>query len=154
MINNSDEHFMREALKEAERARRRDEVPVGAVVVREGRVTARAHNLREHKKDPSAHAEFIAMTRAARRLKGWRLVGCTLYVTLEPCPMCAGLIINSRIPRVVFGAYDKKAGALGSVYDLNEGRLNHRCELTGGVLEEECSDILKYYFREKRRKTD
>lgn len=154
MINNSDEHFMREALKEAERARRRDEVPVGAVVVREGRVIARAHNLREHKKDPSAHAEFIAMTRAARRLKGWRLVGCTLYVTLEPCPMCAGLIINSRIPRVVFGAYDKKAGALGSVYDLNEGRLNHRCELTGGVLEEECSDILKYYFREKRRKTD
>ena len=154
MINNSDEHFMREALKEAERARRRDEVPVGAVVVREGRVIARAHNLREHKKDPSAHAEFIAMTKAARRLKGWRLVGCTLYVTLEPCPMCAGLIINSRIPRVVFGAYDKKAGALGSVYDLNEGRLNHRCELTGGVLEEECSDILKYYFREKRRKTD
>ena len=154
MINNSDEHFMREALKEAERARRRDEVPVGAVVVREGRVIARAHNLREHKKDPSAHSEFIAMTKAARRLKGWRLVGCTLYVTLEPCPMCAGLIINSRIPRVVFGAYDKKAGALGSVYDLNEGRLNHRCELTGGVLEEECSDILKYYFREKRRKTD
>lgn len=150
-VNEADELYMREALKEAERAAKKDEVPVGAVVVREGKIIARAHNLREHKKDPSAHAEFITMTKAARRLRGWRLIGCTLYVTLEPCPMCAGLIINSRIPRVVFGAYDKKAGALGSVYDLNEGRLNHRCELSGGVMEEQCAQILKDYFKRKRK---
>ena len=150
-VNEADELYMHEALKEAARAAKKDEVPVGAVVMRDGRIIARAHNLREHKKDPSAHAEFIAMTKAARRLRGWRLIGCTLYVTLEPCPMCAGLIINSRIPRVVFGAYDKKAGALGSVYDLNEGRLNHRCELSGGVLEEQCAQILKDYFKRKRK---
>ena len=150
-VNEADELYMREALKEAERAAKKDEVPVGAVVMRGGKIIARAHNLREHKKDPSAHAEFIAMTKTARRLRGWRLIDCTLYVTLEPCPMCAGLIINSRIPRVVFGAYDKKAGALGSVYDLNEGRLNHRCELSGGVLEEQCAQIIKDYFKRKRK---
>ena len=146
----TDEDFMKLALLEAKKAEKKDEVPVGAIVVRDGKIISRAHNLRENKKDPSAHAEFIAMTKAAKKIGGWRLLGCTLYVTLEPCPMCAGLIINSRIPRVVFGAYDKKAGALGSVYNLNEGKLNHTCQVTGGVLQEECSTALKDYFRKKR----
>ena len=146
----TDEKFMQEALKEAARAAKKDEVPVGAVIVRDGKIIARAHNLRETKRRPDAHAEHIAMCRAARKLRGWRLIGCTLYVTLEPCPMCAGLAVNSRIPRVVFGAYDKKAGALGSLYDLNEGKLNHTFECVGGILEEECAQVLKNYFRKKR----
>lgn len=147
-----DEQFMLEALKEAHKAAKKDEVPVGAVVVRGGRIISRAHNLRETRRRPDAHAEHLAMCKAARKLRGWRLIGCTLYVTLEPCTMCAGLAVNSRIPRVVFGAYDKKAGALGSLYDLNEGRLNHTFECTGGVLEEECAKVLKEYFKAKRNK--
>lgn len=148
----NDEYYMREALKEAQKAAKKDEVPVGAVVVRNGKIIARAHNLRERKKFPDAHAEHIAMHKAARKIGGWRLLECTLYVTLEPCPMCAGMAINSRIPRVVFGAYDKKAGALGSLYNLNEGKLNHSFDCTGGILEEECARILKDYFKKKRRK--
>ena len=148
----SNDLYMSIALKEAAKAAKKDEVPVGAVVVCDGKVIAKAHNLRESKNDPSAHAEFIAMTKAAKKLRGWRLMGCTLYVTLEPCPMCAGLIINSRIPHVVFGAHDPKAGALGSVYDLNEGKLNHTCDVTSGVMADECSQILKEYFRGKRKK--
>ena len=148
----SDEYFMSIAIKEAQKAARKDEVPVGAVIVKDENIIARAHNLREHKKDPSAHAEFIAMTKAAKKLGGWRLLDCTLYVTLEPCPMCAGLIINSRIPRVVFGAYDKKAGALGSVYNLNEGKLNHKCILISGIMQEQCSSIIKNYFIKNRVK--
>ena len=147
----TDEYFMRLALKEAELAKKKDEVPVGAVIVREGRVIAKAHNLRERKKDPCAHAEHIAIRKAAKRLGGWRLTGCTLYVTLEPCPMCAGSIINCRLPRVVYGAKDPKAGAMGSVYNLNEGKLNHTSELISGVLAEDCSGILKDYFKEKRQ---
>lgn len=146
----NDDFYMALALKEAAKAAKKDEVPVGAVIVRNNKVIARAHNLREHKKDPSAHAEFIAMVKAAKKLKGWRLTGCTLYVTLEPCPMCAGLIINSRLPRLVFGASDSKSGALGSVYDLNSGKLNHTCSVTKGVMQEECSTILKEYFKAKR----
>ena len=148
----TDEQYMLEALKEARKAAKKDEVPVGAVVVRQGQIIARAHNLRETKRRPDAHAEHIAMCKAARKLRGWRLTECTLYVTLEPCPMCAGLAVNSRIPRVVFGAYDKKAGALGSLYDLNEGKLNHTFECVGGVLEEECAQVLKDYFKTKRKK--
>ena len=145
-----DQEFMLEALKEAQKAAKKDEVPVGAVVVHKGRIIARAHNLREHRHLPDAHAEHIAMHKAAKKLGGWRLVDCTLYVTLEPCPMCAGMAINARIPRVVFGAYDKKAGALGSLYDLNEGKLNHTFECVGGILKEECAQVLKDYFRKKR----
>lgn len=143
---------MKEALKEAKKAQKKDEVPVGAVVVKDGRIIARSHNLREHKKDPSAHAEFMAIQKASKKLKGWRLIGCTLYVTLEPCPMCAGAIINARLPRLVFGASDKKAGAFGSLYDLNEGKLNHTLSITSGVLSDECSTILKDYFKQKRSK--
>jgi len=141
---------MNTAIKLAKKAAERDEVPVGAVIVSEGRVIAKACNLRETKKDPLAHAEILAIKKAARKLKGWRLEGCTLYVTLEPCPMCEGAIINSRINNVVFGAYDPKAGAFGSVYDLSEGRLNHKPKITGGVLEDECALLLKEYFRAKR----
>ena len=139
----SDEYFMSIAIKEAQKAAKKDEVPVGAVIDKDEKIIARAHNLREHKKDPSAHAEFIAMTKAAKKLGGWRLLDCTLYVTLEPCPMCAGLIINS---------YDKKAGALGSVYNLNEGKLNHKCILNSGIMQEQCSSIIKNYFIKKRGK--
>ncbi|MGE5494364.1 MAG: tRNA adenosine(34) deaminase TadA [Burkholderiales bacterium] len=145
-----DERYMREALKMARKAANIDEVPVGAVVVRGGKVISRAHNLRETKKDPLAHAETIAIRRASRKLRGWRLEGCTIYVTLEPCPMCAGAIVNSRIEQVVFGAYDPKAGAFGSLYDLGEGRLNHKPKVTGGVLKDECAKLLKDYFAAKR----
>jgi tRNA(adenine34) deaminase len=146
-----DERFMREALRLAERAARRDEVPVGAVIVRAGKIIARGYNLRETKRSPLAHAEIVAIGRAARRVGGWRLSGCTLYVTLEPCPMCAGAIINSRLNAVVFGAYDPKAGSFGSLYDLAEGRLNHTPRVTGGVLQEPCAALLKQYFSNKRK---
>ncbi|MEL7604187.1 MAG: tRNA adenosine(34) deaminase TadA [Bacillota bacterium] len=152
-MNDMDEHeqFMQEALRLAERAARRDEVPVGAVVVRNGKIIARGYNLRETKRSPLAHAEIVAIHKAAKRLGGWRLSGCTLYVTLEPCPMCAGAIINARIDSVVFGAYDPKAGALGSLYNLAEGKLNHTPLVTGGVLKEACAALLKQYFTNKRK---
>ncbi len=147
-----DEKFMKLALKQALKARDIDEVPVGAVVVKEGKIIARAYNKRESAADPTAHAELIAIRKAAKKLAQWRLLDCTLYVTLEPCVMCAGAIINSAIPAVVFGAFNEKAGGFGSVYDINEGKLNHVCEVRSGVLREECSSILSDYFREKRRK--
>lgn len=147
-----DEYFMRMALAEAQKAVRKDEVPVGAVIVHQGKIIARAHNLRETRRKPTAHAELLAIERAARRVKGWRLLDCTLYVTLEPCAMCAGAIVNARLSRVCFGAYDPKAGAMGSVYNLNEGRLNHTCICEGGLLADECGMVLTNYFREKRKK--
>ena len=125
-------------------------VPVGAVIVSNGKVIAKACNARETKKDPLGHAELIAIKKASKKLRRWRLTGCTLYVTLEPCPMCAGAIINARIDHVIFGAYDPKAGAMGSVYDLAEGKLNHKPSVTGGVLEEECARVIRDYFKEKR----
>jgi len=143
---------MAEALKLAKKAAKRDEVPVGAVVVKNGKIIARAYNLREHRADPSAHAELLAMRRAARKIGRWRLDDCTLYVTLEPCVMCAGCIINSRIPNVVFGAYDMRFGGMGSVYDMNEGKLNHTVSLTGGIMKEECAAVLSEYFKGKRKK--
>jgi len=146
------ERFMAEALKLAKKAAKRDEVPVGAVVVKNGKIIARAYNLREHRADPSAHAELLAMRRAARKIGRWRLDDCTLYVTLEPCVMCAGCIINSRIPNVVFGAYDMRFGGMGSVYDMNEGKLNHTVSLTGGIMKEECAAVLSEYFKGKRKK--
>ena len=148
----NDEYFMRRAIMQAEAAKRRDEVPVGAVVVREGEIIARGFNTRESSGNPTAHAELLAMTRAAKKLGGWRLIGCTLYVTLEPCAMCAGAIVNSRVERVVFGTRDPKAGGMGSVYNITEGKLNHKPEVTEGVLKEECSALLKGYFAEKREK--
>jgi tRNA(adenine34) deaminase len=141
---------MAAALAMAKKAEKKDEVPVGAVIVRDGRIIAQAHNRRETRRSPLAHAELLAIARAARRLGGWRLSGCTLYVTLEPCPMCAGAIVNARIDEVVFGAYDPKAGACGSLYNLAEGRLNHTPRVVGGVLADEASALLKSYFKGKR----
>lgn len=146
-----DERFMCEALVEAHAAAAEGEVPIGAVVVYEGEIIARAHNRRELDEDPSAHAEFSAMVAAARALGRWRLTGCTVYVTLEPCVMCAGLMVNARVTRCVYGAADPKAGALGSLYQLNaDGRLNHAFEVTAGVLSNECAGVLKAFFAELR----
>ncbi len=146
------ELFMRRALREAEQALAEDEVPVGAVIVHDGQVIASAHNGREQLHDPTAHAEMVAITQAAAALQSWRLDQCTLYVTLEPCPMCAGAILQARIPTVVFGALDPKAGAAQSLYQLlSDPRLNHRCQLVPGILAEECGAILTRFFAEKRR---
>ena len=134
-ITEIDEKFMREALAEARAAAAVGEVPIGAVVVRDGEIVARAHNRRELDQDPSAHAEFAAVCAAAQALGRWRLSDCTVYVTLEPCCMCAGLMVNARVGRCAYGAADAKAGALGSLYDLNaDSRLNHRFNVTAGVL--------------------
>ena len=148
-----DIEFMREALELARLAADMGEIPVGALVVdsNSGEVIARAHNLRENNKLATAHAEILAIEEACRKRGGWRLNGCTLYVTLEPCPMCAGAIVNSRIDRVVFGAYDARAGAFGSVTNLTELPLNHKPQIVGGVLADECAGILREYFRAKRK---
>ena len=148
----SDEIFMKKALKEAQKAVLEDEVPVGAIAVFEGKVIARAHNNRERTQNAINHAEMIVIQKACKKLSSWRLDGVTLYVTVEPCPMCMGAIINARIPRVVYGARDKKAGCCGTLYDLNEGKFNHVTSITQGVLEEECGGIIRRYFEEKRRK--
>ena len=146
-ITEIDEKFMREALAEARAAAAVGEVPIGAVVVRAGEIVARAHNRRELDQDPSAHAEFAAVCAAAQALGRWRLSDCTVYVTLEPCCMCAGLMVNARVGRCVYGAADAKAGALGSLYDLNaDSRLNHRFNVTAGVLADECREVLSSYF--------
>lgn len=144
--------FMQRALALAQLAADADEVPVGAVIVREDRVVAEAYNQRESLRDPTAHAEMIAITQAAETLRSWRLEETTLYVTLEPCPMCAGAIVQARIPTVVFGATDPKAGAVVSLYRmLEDSRLNHRCQVIGGVLAEPCGEILSQFFAVKRR---
>ncbi|MBA4107765.1 MAG: tRNA-specific adenosine deaminase [Pirellula sp.] len=147
-----DERYMRIALEQAAAAAAADEAPVGAVIVAEGRVLAAARNEREALRDPTAHAEMIAITQAASALQSWRLENCTLYVTLEPCPMCAGAIVLARIPRVVFGALDPKGGAVRSLYRLLEdSRLNHRVEVVEGVMSEPCGLVLSEFFRGKRR---
>lgn len=146
-----DEQFMCLALEEARLATQEGEVPIGAVVVCDGKPIARAHNRRETNEDPAAHAEFSAMLGASRELGRWRLSGCTVYVTLEPCLMCAGLMINARIDRCVFGAYDPKGGAVGTLYDVShDERLNHAFEVVGGVLEGECAGLLREFFRRRR----
>lgn len=146
-----DQAWMRRAIGQARQAGRVDEVPVGAVIVRSGQLLAQAHNGREQLRDPTAHAEMLAITQAASAVEDWRLQDCTLYVTLEPCPMCAGAILLARIPRVVFGAADPKAGAVQSLYRLlTDPRLNHRCEIVGGVLEAECGHLLTEFFAAKR----
>ena len=143
--------FMGEALKEAEKALKKGEVPIGAVLVVDGKVVGRGHNERETKHDPSAHAELIAIRKASKRLESWRLTNGTLYVTLEPCLMCMGAIVLARIERLVFGAFDPKAGAAGSLYDISKDkRLNHRVEVTTGVMGEESGRLLKDFFSSLR----
>ena len=145
------EHFMRIALNEARMAAESGEVPVGAVIERGGEVIAVAGNEREEQRDPTAHAEMIAIREAARRLGGWRLPGCTIYVTIEPCPMCAGAIYQARIERLVFGAPDEKAGATGTLMDITrDPRLNHQTEVTGGVLADECAAVMRGFFSGRR----
>jgi tRNA(adenine34) deaminase len=147
-----DEHWMRQALALAHQAAAEDEVPVGALIVHKGRIIASAYNQREQLADPTAHAEMIAITQAASHLNSWRLLECELYVTLEPCPMCAGAILQARIPRVIFGAIDRKAGAVESLYRmLNDDRLNHRCEVVSGVMSASCGRVLTEFFERKRR---
>jgi tRNA(adenine34) deaminase len=147
----TDEKFMAAALEEARRAADEGDVPIGAVVVYDGEIIASAHNLREGLQDPTAHAEMLALREAARKLRGWRLTGATLYVTLEPCAMCAGALVLARIDRLVYGADDPKAGACGSVFDIvREPRLNHRMEVEGGVLAEKCGSVLRDFFENRR----
>ncbi len=147
----NDATFMREALRLAAKAREADEVPVGAVVVREGRIIGRAYNQVELLRDATAHAEMLALTQAEAAVGDWRLVDCDLYVTKEPCVMCAGALIHVRIRRLVFGCADTRSGAAGSVMNLLQmPALNHRCEITSGVLQDECASILQNFFRQKR----
>lgn len=149
MITELDEKFILEAIEEAKKAYSQDEVPVGAVIVKNGKIIARAYNTREKDKNPLYHAEIKAIDEACRILGGWRLVGCMLYVTLEPCPMCAGAIINSRIERVVYGAPDKKAGAFGTMINLCDYPL-FKPTIESGVKEKECSELLSSFFKQKR----
>lgn len=150
----SDHYFIGEALRMAVRAYEGGEVPVGAIIVREGRIIARAWNQVELLKDATAHAEMLAITQAEESVGDWRLSDCTLYVTKEPCPMCAGAIVHVRLARVVFGAWDVKAGAAGSAMNvLQFPSLNHRCEITSGVREPECRNLLRTFFAEQRQKT-
>jgi len=150
-----DEEYMELCLAEARAAWDEEEVPVGALVADEsGAVIARAHNATRLRTDPTAHAEMIVIRKAAEQLRSWRLTGTTLYVTLEPCPMCAGAIVQSRIARLVFGAWDPKAGACGSLFDIpTDRRLNHRADVVGGVLEQESQSLLQDFFRSKRQGT-
>jgi tRNA(adenine34) deaminase len=146
-----DEYFMRLALREATRALEHDDVPIGALVVRDGEVIGSGHNEREVRADPTAHAEMIALREAARAIGSWRVLDAVLYVTLEPCAMCAGAIVLARVPRVVFAATDPKAGAAGSVFDiLDEPRLNHRPQVAAGLLAEESADLLRSFFAPRR----
>ena len=146
-----DEWFMRLALREAERALEHDDVPIGAVVVQGGEVIGAGRNERELRSDPTAHAEILALREAAARLGSWRVLDSVLYVTLEPCAMCAGAIVLARVPRVVFGTTDPKAGAVGSVMNvLDQPRLNHRPAVAGGLLADECGEVLRAFFRSRR----
>ncbi|MEW6358098.1 MAG: tRNA adenosine(34) deaminase TadA [Planctomycetota bacterium] len=145
------EYYMAQALREAGVAFEEGEVPVGAVIVHEGRIIARAHNQRERLHDPTAHAEMIAITQAAEYLQAWRLTGCTMVVTLEPCAMCAGAMVLARMDRLIFGAFDPKAGACGSVLDvIREPKLNHHMEVISGILQDECGAILTEFFKARR----
>ena len=145
------EYYMKQALKEAEKAYKKLEVPVGAVIVKDGKIIARAHNQKETKTDTTKHAEILAIQKASKKLKSWRLIDCEMYVTLEPCSMCAGAMINSRIKKVYIGAMDEKTGAAGSVLNLfNDYTFNHKVEIENGVMKTECQEILKKFFKELR----
>ena len=149
-INNK---FMKSALKEAEKSYDKEEIPVGAVIVKDGKIIARGHNLKETKNDTTNHAEIIAIRKASKKLKSWRLTGCTMYVTLEPCTMCAGALIQARLDKVVIGAMDEKTGACGSVLNvLEDYKFNHKVEIEKGVMEKECKEILQQFFKELRDK--
>ena len=151
MIELEDIEYMNEALKEAQKALELDETPIGAVITMNGEIIARGYNRRNTDKNPLAHAEIIVIDQAAKKIKDWRLEECTLYVTLEPCPMCAGAIVQARIPKVVFGARSPKAGFAGSVMNILQlDTLNHQVDVIEGVLQDECSQILKTYFRQMR----
>ena len=148
-----DEIYMSEALKQAYEAFENDEVPVGAVIVHNGRIIARAHNQIEMLRDPTAHAEMIAITQAAASLGSERLLGCSIYATIEPCPMCAGALVLARVKRVYYGAKDPKTGACGSVFNIvNSKKLNHRIKITGGVLAKDCGSLLTEFFKKKRKR--
>ena len=147
-----DVEYMTRALDLAKQAAAEGEVPVGCVIVRDGRIVGEGRNRREGIRNALAHAEIEAIDQACRTLGGWRLIGCTLYVTLEPCPMCAGAIVNARIPRVVYGGKDIRFGAMGSLFDLNALPLNHHAEVESGILAEECVTALKEFFAKKREK--
>lgn len=149
-INNK---FMKSALKEAEKSYDKEEIPVGAVIVKDGKIIARGHNLKETKNDTTNHAEIIAIRKASKKLKSWRLRGCTMYVTLEPCTMCAGALIQARLDKVVIGTMDEKTGACGSVLNvLEDYKFNHKVEIEKGVMERDCKEILQKFFRELRGK--
>lgn len=143
--------FMKEALKEAKKSYQKDEIPVGAVIVKEGKIIARGHNIKETKTDPTKHAEIIAIQKASKKLQTWRLSGCTMYVTLEPCSMCAGSLIQARIDKVVIGTMDEKTGACGSVLNLlSDYKFNHTVQIETGIMQEECKKILQQFFKELR----
>jgi len=154
-INKSDEKFMKLAIEQANIAEENGDVPIGAVIVHKNQIIAKAYNQREQLQDPTAHAEIIALTQAAEFLQSWRLNGCTMYVTLEPCPMCAGALVLSRMDRLVYGCDDQKTGAVKSLYNIvTDGRLNHRLEVTSGVLADECVKLLQDFFQKKRLNKD
>lgn len=147
-----DIEFMKLALEQAKIAYKKDEVPIGAVIVCNDKVIAKGFNIREKRNDPTGHAEIVAIKKACKKRRSWRLEDCTIYVTVEPCSMCAGALLWTRIKRIVFGAFDAKGGALGSSYNLFEQKnLNHKAEITSGVLEDECSKIMKDFFKAKRK---
>jgi len=149
-----DERFMQAAIRQALIAEENGDVPIGCVIVHQGQIIAKAYNEREQLCDPTAHAEIIAITAASQRLESWRLHNCTIYVTLEPCPMCAGALVLARMERLVYGCCDPKTGSCGSLYNIvQDPRLNHRLEVTSGVLENECSAMLSDFFRQKREKS-
>jgi len=151
LTDDSDQSFMRRALDAATIAEENGDVPIGCVIVHDGQVIARAYNQREQLQDPTAHAEIIALTQAAATLESWRLHGCTIYVTLEPCSMCAGALVLARIDRLVYGCVDPKTGACGSLYNIvQDERLNHHVAITSGVLEDQCSGLLRDFFLRKR----
>ena len=150
--NQSKEYYMKEALKEAQKAYDKLEIPVGAVIVKDGKIIARAYNQKETKTDTTKHAEILVIQKASKKIEAWRLIDCEMYVTLEPCSMCAGAIINSRIKKVYIGAMDEKTGAVGSVFNLFEDyKFNHKVESETGILKEECENILKNFFKELRK---
>ena len=145
--------FMKESLKEAQKSYKKEEIPVGAIIVKDGKIIARGHNLKETKTDPTKHAEIIAIQKACKKLQTWRLTGCTMYVTLEPCSMCAGSLIQSRLDKVVIGTMDEKTGACGSVLNLlADYKFNHIVQIETGIMQEECKTILQQFFKELRAK--
>ncbi len=151
MDNIKDQIYMKAAIETAAIAEENGDIPIGAVIVHENRIIAKGYNQREQLQDPTAHAEIIALTQAAAALETWRLNGCTIYVTLEPCPMCAGALVLSRIDRLVYGSDDPKSGACKSLYNIvQDGRLNHRLDVTAGVLTDECTELLQKFFRRRR----